>query len=172
MFRPSWISLRRAPYERSLQIGGLLQVICPVRKKGTEEKSMLKKSYKGLILWMAGYTAVLTGAAFLPTRDVGLLVRVIDNLTMVSIVVLMLIIWKTEKVFWFSGMSFEQAVEAGSDRRKAYSWRHVKLFGIFAAAYFLFSVAAQLLHFPFAVDFAVLTAGAIAASIFSMKIKL
>lgn len=133
---------------------------------------MLKKSYKGLILWTVGYTAVLTGAAFLPTRDVGLLVRVIDNLTMASVVVLLLIIWRTEKVFWFSGMSFEQAVEAGSDRRKAYAWKHVKLFGIFAAAFLLFSVVAQALHFPIAVDLAVLMVGLLAVCVFSMKFKL
>lgn len=133
---------------------------------------MLKKSYKGLILWMIGYTAVLIGAAFLPIRDVGLLVRVIDSLTMVSVVVLMLIIWRTEKVFWFTGMSFEQAVEAGPARRKAYAWKHVKLFGIFAAAYLLFSVVAQMLHFPIAVDLAVLMAGMFAVCVFSMKFKL
>lgn len=133
---------------------------------------MLKKSYKGLILWMIGYPAVLIGAAFLPTKDVGLLVRVIDGLTMVSVVVLMLIIWRTEKVFWFTGMSFEQAVEAGPVRRKAYAWKHVKLFGIFAAAFLLFSVVAQVLHFSIAVDLAVLMAGMIAVGVFSMKFKL
>lgn len=133
---------------------------------------MLKKSYKGLILWMIGYPAVLIGAAFLPTKDVGLLVRVIDGLTMVSVVVLMLIIWKTEKVFWFTGMSFEEAVEAGSARRKAYAWKHVKLFGIFAAAFLLFSVVAQVLHFSIAVDLAVLMVGMIAVGVFSMKFKL
>lgn len=133
---------------------------------------MLKKNYKELILWMIGYTAVLVGAVFLPIKSVGLLVRVIDNLTMVSVAVLMLIIWKTEKVFWFSGMSFTESVEAGSDRRKAYAWRHVILFGIFAAAYLLFSVIAQLLHFHIMADVAVLTVGLTVASVYSSRFKL
>lgn len=129
---------------------------------------MLKKSYRELILWVLGFTVVLTAAAFLPVRDVGLLVRIDNNLCMAGVVVLMLLIWKTEKVFWISGISFEEAVEAGSDRRRAFAWKHVKLFGIFEAAFFLFSVIAQLLQLSFWLDIAVIMLGCLAAGAVSM----
>lgn len=134
---------------------------------------MLKKSYRELILWMLGFTAVMTGAAFLPTgEDVGLLVRVLDNLTMVGLVVLILVIWKTEKVFYFSGITFEEASEAGSDRRRAYAWKHVMLFGAAAAVYLLYSVIAQLLHLSWWIDIILILAGGLATGIYSSKYKL
>lgn len=131
---------------------------------------MLKKSYRELILWMLGFTAVITGAAFLPIgEDVGLLIRVLDNLTMVSVAILMLVIWRTEKVFYFNGITFEEAVEAGPDRRRAYAWKHVRLFGVAAAVYLLYSVVAQLLHLNWWIDIILILAGLLAAGLYSNK---
>lgn len=134
---------------------------------------MLKKSYRELILWVIGFTVLMTAAAFLPVRDAGLLVRIDNNLCMIGVVLLMLLIWKTEKVFWINGISFEEAVTAGSGRRRAFAWKHVKLFGVVAILYLLFSLIAQLLHFSFWIDIAVIMMGCLAAGIISaMRFKL
>lgn len=134
---------------------------------------MLKKSYRELILWMLGFTAMMIGVAFLPIeKNIGLLIRIVDNLTTAGVLVLMLLIWKTEKVFYFTGISFEEAVAAGSDRRRTYAWKHVKLFGLCAAVYLFYSLIAQFLHVSWWIDLCLIMAGLLAAGLYSNKYKL
>ena len=78
---------------------------------------MLKKSYTGLILWLIVYTVTIFLPAFLPTDDGGLLTRIIMGWTAIAILLLMLMIYISEKVYWINGVTYEEAVEAGSARR-------------------------------------------------------
>lgn len=103
----------------------------------------LRKSYKGFILWMAGFLAATFGIALFPIKDADLAVRVVMNVTVISIAILAFIIYKTEAVYWYNGVSYEAAVKAGSERRKLYAWKHFQRFGGFAIAYFAFSVVAH-----------------------------
>lgn len=133
---------------------------------------MMKKSYMGFVLWMIGFTAAVMAVCLLPIEDKELLVRIVNNLCTVGIEVLMILIYKTEKVFWINGISFEEAVAAGSDRRRAYARRYVKLFGIMTAASFLYSFIAQLLHLPWGIDVALIIVGLTVCAFGSMRFRL
>ena len=110
------------------------------------------KSYKGFILWILSYAALLLSICFLPTKDGGLLTRVLLNYTNLALLLLMYIILKTEFVYWFSGTSFEEARDAGSDRRHAFALKHFYCFLWPTLGYLTFSVLAQLLGIPFWID--------------------
>lgn len=133
---------------------------------------MLKKSYTGFILWLIVYTATIFLPAFLPTYDGGLLVRLIMGWTAIALLLLMLMIYVSEKVFWINGVTYEQAVEAGSARRKAFALRHLVHFAAFSAPYLVFTVVAQIIGWPFWIDIVVFTAGIIAAAVSTVKIRL
>lgn len=133
---------------------------------------MLKKSYGGFALWMAGYVVLMLLIAFLPIKDAGLMVRIFDFFTAASIEVLMLIVYKTEKVFWINGISYEDAVEAGSEKRRALALRFVKRFGALTAGIFLFSAAAQLLKLPCLADVCVVMAAFFICAFSTIRFKL
>ena len=114
----------------------------------------------------------MTLLAFLPTEDVGLIVRLLNNIMTIGIVILMFMIYKTEKVFWINGVSYEDAVEAGSERRRAYAMRYLKRFGIFAAGIFLYSFIAQMLQIPYGIDIAIGFVGIVACAFSTMRFKL
>ncbi len=67
-----------------------------------------RKSYRGFVLWLAGYTTLMFFPLLLPPEtDAGLVLRLIQNLTSASLAGLMWIIWRTENVYWISGTTFE-----------------------------------------------------------------
>ena len=132
-----------------------------------------RKSYRGLVLWLVGYLALAFSPLLLPKgTDAGLLLRLIQNLTSVGIAALMWIIWRTESVYWINGTSFEQARDAGSERRRAFAAAHLRVFARFAVGYALFSAVTQLMGVHFAVDIAVFTVGLIVAAVSTVRFKL
>lgn len=132
----------------------------------------MKKSYLGFIIWIIAYSTLVTTPVFLPIKDAAVLTRIVLVFTVVAIAILMAMMYVWETVYWMSGISFEQAVAAGSERRKRFAFLHLRLFGIYAVAYILFSVIAQFLHFDWWVDSVVFTVSLIVLAIFSPKYKL
>ena len=132
----------------------------------------MKKSYKGFLLWMLVFFVTMFGCAFLPIENSAILTRIVMNVCVLNIVLLSFIIYKTESVYWYNGTEYEQAVEAGSECRKAFAWKHLKRFGTFALLYLTYSVLAQFFHIPYGVDFAVATIGMVAVAISTIKFKL
>lgn len=131
----------------------------------------LKKTYKGFILWMAGFVAASIGIAFLPLDSV-LMTRIVGNFCTLGITLLAFIIYKTEYVYWYNGTSYEDAVKAGTERRKAFAWKHFFCFGIFSLAFLLFSIVMHLLNVSFWIDFGVLLVGIVAVAISTIRYKL
>ena len=132
-----------------------------------------RKSYRGLVLWLAGYTASMFMPLLLPKgTDAGLMLRLIQNLTSTGVVVLIWIIWRTESVYWINGTTFEQARDAGSERRRTFAAAHLKPFGLFALGYAAFSAFMQLRGYSFVIDIAVFTVGIIAVAVSTIRIKL
>lgn len=131
----------------------------------------MKKSYLGLIVWLVVYMGLMSVCGFLPL-GADLLIRVFMVFTAVALVALMAMMYFMDRVYWMNGVSFEQAVEAGIQRRKRYAFLHLRLFGIFAIAYTLYSVVAYVLHFPWVVDIVVFTLATIVVALYSNKYKL
>ena len=132
----------------------------------------LKKSYKGFVIWLIAYMVLLLGVCFLPVEDVGILTCAITGMTAVAMAVLTWIIWKTEYVYWYTGMTYEEAVAAGQERRRAYAWKHFVRFGWTAAGMLVFSAAAQALGVPFWADLIVCGVGIVAVAVSTMNIRL
>lgn len=132
----------------------------------------LKKSYKGFIYWLIGFVVATFGCAFFPMSDGSLATRVVLNVTALAVAILAFIIYKTEFVYWYNGVSYEAAVKAGSQRRKTYGWEHFKRFGIFAGGYLIFSVVAHGCGWSLWWDILIATVGLVAVAVSTIWIKL
>ena len=132
-----------------------------------------RKSYKGLVLWLVGYTALSLAPTLLPEgTEPGIEIRLVLALTAAAVAGLMAIIWKTESVYWINGTSFEQARDAGSDRRREFAAAHLRVFGRFALGYVVFSAIMQWRGVTWGVDLAVFCVGLIAAAVGTLRVKL
>lgn len=132
----------------------------------------LKKSYRGFVIWLILFVAVLAGLMFLPVEDGGLLTRIIIVYTAAALASLAWIIWRTERVYWYNGTEYEQAVAAGSERRKCFAWRHFRIFCGFAVVLLAFCAFTQLMGWPWWIDIVVGTVGLCAAAFSTMPIRL
>lgn len=133
---------------------------------------MYRKTYTGFILWMIVFVIAMLAICFLPVEDEAVLTRLLQNLCTISIAQLTWWIWRTERVYWYNGVTFEEAEKAGSERRKEYAFRHFRLFGGYALAALAVTMAAYLARLPWWVDFTVVTIGLIAAALRTMKYTL
>ncbi|MBE5803930.1 MAG: hypothetical protein E7316_05400 [Clostridiales bacterium] len=132
----------------------------------------LKKSYKGFVWFMLGFTAVMFLFCFLPIKDGGLITRLVCAEMTCGVALLAYIIYRTEYVYWYNGTEYEEAVAAGSERRKAFALAHFKRFAVCAVACVGYSVAAQLLGWPFWIDILLSGVGVIVAAISTIGIRL
>ena len=132
----------------------------------------LKKSYKGLVWWVIIFTAVLFLFCFVRIEDEGLIMRLICAEMNCGVAALAYMIYRNEAVYWYNGTEYEEAVAAGSERRKAFAKKHLDRFAVCAAATLLYSSAAQALGWPFWIDIVLATVALIAAAISTVKIKL
>ncbi|MBR1815240.1 MAG: hypothetical protein IJ763_00910 [Lachnospiraceae bacterium] len=133
---------------------------------------MLKKSYLGVFIWSIIYCALCFGVVALPIKDTDILVRIVYNITSVAMAVLAFIIYLNEKVFWYTGITYEQAVDAGSERRKIYALKHVKTFGIAAVIYLIVSLIITVFKASFAIDTVIFMVILLTAAISTMRFKL
>ena len=131
-----------------------------------------KKSYKGLIIWLAAFLAVSFAVPFLPKLGEDVLTLIMMNIVSLSTAILAGIIYKTESVYWYTGIEFEQAEKAGSRARKEYALKHFRLFSIYAAAVLVYSAAAYFIKIPIAFTITVITLGLIITALCTIKFKL
>lgn len=131
----------------------------------------LKKSYKGFVLWMIGFCVASFAVVFLPFEGLAL-ARIIQNVCSIGVAMLAYIIYKTGYIYWYTGISYEDAVKAGEERRKEYAWKHFKRFGIFAVAYFIFSIVGLYIGINYWIDFAVFMVGFIGVAVSTIQFKL
>lgn len=133
---------------------------------------MYRKSYKGFVVGLIAYLALLAGIAFIPAQDEQLPMRLIMLLTTWYMAALSFQVWRTEQVYWYNGTTFEEAEAAGSERRKRFAWRHFQIFGVFALLMSLLSCGMQLLGWSAWIDFTVGTVGICVACFMTIPIKL
>lgn len=118
-----------------------------------------KKTYKPFIAWLIGFPIFLIlitkGLDNLPLK-ISVLVTLI--LTVVSLYLLMLMIYKGEYVYWINGgPSFEEAKEAGSEKRKKYAKLHLDIFSKITLVSVIYGAISFLLKFSMWLDIVVIT---------------
>ena len=131
----------------------------------------MKKSYRGFILWLIVWTALLFAIPFLPT-DAATAMRLICNLMTLGMAALTHMICRNECVYWYTGLTFEEAEAAGSERRVAYAKAMRKPFVIIAAGLLVLSVTGHALGWSMWIDFTAATLGTIAAAVSTIRIRL
>lgn len=132
-----------------------------------------KKTYKGLVLFLFLYMAVFF-LLDLGTPQLNEKGKVLLSLQWANfgIVLLMFFIYKTERIYWFTGLSFEEAKRANSQNRKAYAWWHVKYFGLVAFFYGVYSIFSYFMGFPAWWDTILFVIFLGAVAVRSIKVKL
>lgn len=131
-----------------------------------------KKSYLGLFLWTIGFMAACTACIFLPKMDSKYLITIFDNIMTISIFILMLMVYFSERVYWINGVTYEDAMKADPFTRKRFALKYVIRFGVFAAAFLLYSVVSIIIGIPFGVDLAVVCVGLVAVALSTINIRL
>ena len=98
--------------------------------------------------------------------------RVLLVFTAGGIAALAYVVYRLEAVYWYTGTSYEEALAAGSERRKAFAMAHLKCFGWCALGVTALCLLCHLLSWPFWVDMTLGFLGVIAAAFYTMKFKL
>ena len=133
----------------------------------------LKKSYTGFVLWLLGFLAAMFGICFLPMiEDWQAPMRLLMLLMVWFMAGLAFHVWRTEQIYWYNGTTYEDAVAAGSERRKEFAWRHFVIFLRLALLTTAVCAATLLLGWSAWIDFTFATVGLVAACCFTVPIKL
>lgn len=104
-----------------------------------------KPTYKGFIIWLVFFVTSLIPAVRLENRDLA--ARLCFGIGLIDLVILMLIIYCTERIYWFSGISFEQARQAGSQQQKNYALRILKRFMYLLGIFLIYAFIGHIWHF-------------------------
>lgn len=132
---------------------------------------MYKKSYKLFIIWMLLVCIGPFAFCFCPWPN-DILVRAV-NLFIVDLTVLLtVIIYVTDSIYWYNGISFEQAEEAGFERRKKCAMQHMKRFLIVGVSSTILTVICGVLGISYWIDMVYSWVAIIVAAISTMNIKL
>lgn len=131
-----------------------------------------KKSYLGFVLWIFGMASAQLATVLLPKMDSHLQIVIYMNIVVISIFVLSLIIYLTENVYWYNGVEFSEALEAGTEKRKAYALSHMKRFGAFTGIFMVYSCISILIGIPMGIDIIIAVVGLITTAISTIHIKL
>lgn len=131
-----------------------------------------KQSYKKLIIWIIWFMASFLSLPFLPIDNIAFITRLSLNYLTLNITLLMFIIYKTEAIYWFNGTTYEEALNAGSQRRKAFALRHLQFFGYFTLSFFIVSIFLHAICMPYWIDITICFIGLIAVALSTNTIKL
>lgn len=132
-----------------------------------------KKNYKPLALFFVTLvTALVLGglasSKFFPDSSM----RVTAIILHLALPALTFIIYKTGYVYWYNGVSFEDAQKATEEQRKAYAKAHLKRFSIASAIFLVFTAISIFAGLPQWLDFTVGALTLIITAISSVNIKL
>ena len=111
----------------------------------------MKKSYKGLVLWLIIY---LMG--FVPMfgiDDGAVVTRLTLWYTSVMITALMVVIRNTDSIYWINGVYFEDAEKAGYEKRMEFAQKHLDKFKKHTAVYTIFTFASYFIKSESPVSF-------------------
>lgn len=130
----------------------------------------LKKTYKGFVLWFIFFCLSMIPIMFID--NISLCIRLCMSICLLDIVILLYIIYKTEYVYWISGMDYEDAVLVGSKRRKIYAKKHLDRFLLFTLLYLLYTLSAQVLSITYWFDIIIFIVGLIITVISTFHFQL
>ena len=82
----------------------------------------------------------MLGVVFIPNISARFANILILNGTNLWIAFLSWVIYKTERIYWFTGIDYNKALNVPSQSRKEYALKHFQRFGLFTAAFIVYSI--------------------------------
>lgn len=131
-----------------------------------------KKDYRGFIIWLIAFIGAIFIVPIIPTENVNFITLVIMNIMSISMAILTGIIYLYEKIYWYTGITYEDAVKVSSERRKEYAMKQFKRFAIFAVVFFFYSVIAFCADLSIVWSIQVSLFGIVGVAISTITIKL
>lgn len=131
----------------------------------------MKKSYKGLVIWLIVFIVSYGWLIILPVENFNLLTNISMLYTTGMIATLCYIIYRFDKIYWINGVMFEDAAKMTRRQRDRYTLRHFEAFGKFFCIHLIFAIIAHFFGFPLWIIITVPAIGLIAAAISTIMIK-
>ena len=100
----------------------------------------MKKSYKGYIVWMILFCVGMVLMMIVDLKNLKLFSLILGNYMLMMITLLTGMIYKNECIYWYSGVSYQEAIEATSMSRKKYAYKHFIRFFITCLLYLFYSI--------------------------------
>lgn len=104
----------------------------------------MKKSYKGYIVWMILFCVGMVLMMIVDLKNLKLFSLILGNYMLMMITLLTGMIYKNECIYWYSGVSYQEAIEATSMSRKKYAYKHFIRFFITCLLYLFYSIIAYI----------------------------
>ncbi|MEI3290099.1 MAG: hypothetical protein V8R58_00635 [Faecalibacillus faecis] len=98
----------------------------------------MKKSYKGFMAWLVLFCVGVLAIIFMDIKNIDLVGLILGNYMLMMLALLTGMIYKNECIYWYSGMSYQEAIEATSMSRKKYAYKHFIRFFITCLLLFIF----------------------------------
>ena len=133
-----------------------------------------KKSYLGFVIILLIYLVLMFAPAFIPAikERPGAATAWICFVTAVFVFAVIFYIYKSEKIYIFSGISYEDALKVSPEKRRNYAYLHVKKFLPATVILIAYSVLAFITGLPDALSIVVMCLVLVATAFSTMKIKL
>ena len=133
-----------------------------------------KKSYLGFITILLIYLVLMFAPAFIPAihERPGAATAWICFVTAVFVFAVIFYIYKSEKIYIFSGISYEDALKVSPEKRRNYAYLHVKKFLPATVILIAYSLLAFITELPDALSIVVMCLVLVATAFSTMKIKL
>ena len=109
----------------------------------------MKKSYKGYIVWMILFCVGMELMMIVGLKNLKLFSLILGNYMLMMITLLTGMIYKNEAIYWYTGISYQEACAVTSKQRKEYAYKHFIRFLMVCLGYFVYSIIAYFLSFSF-----------------------
>lgn len=131
-----------------------------------------KKSYLGLVIIILIYFISLACLFFLKNIDLNTITHITGILTVVFVFSITFVIYLTGYIYWYNGISYEDALNKTKEERKIYAKKIMLIFLVFLSLYLIYSLFAIIFKFPYYGTILVLTVSLIVSAISTIKVKL
>ena len=129
-----------------------------------------KQSYKLFILWIGLFFVLFYSLVFLDISD-SLLIKIEIMVLNIALLILFIIIYITESIYWINGVSYKEAKAMTSDQRKHYAMEHFKLFLKCTLVTLIYCIISYFLKISMFIDILISTIILIITAISSIRIK-
>ena len=104
----------------------------------------MKKSYKGFMAWLVLFCVGVLAIIFMDIKNIDLVGLVLGNYMFITLAILTGMIYKNEAIYWYTGISYQEACAVTSKQRKEYAYKHFIRFLMVCLGYFVYSIIAYL----------------------------